>query len=202
MRDRKYLCWKQQCSDAARNVCLYGCIGSHEQSLAGCSDQMAVLCVVMGTSAVAESVTCHSDAGVSNREVPAVLAMCLQEDLSDFLWNAAQPECDGTHEMPLNHSAQTAAVHDNPEPFFLFHCFYFLIFMVSARPGQNDVAEYPSSLVLALMGVTLDRTKSAWTRGLILDCAYSTFAQLTTWLPLRYCSEPQSRGTLCRLKQK
>lgn len=42
------------------------------------------VCVVTGTSVVVveevESVTSHSDNGVSNHEVPAVLVMCLQED--------------------------------------------------------------------------------------------------------------------------
>lgn len=82
----------------------------------------------------------------SNHEVPAVLVMCLQEDcLLFFLKCCSACERDGAHNMPLNHSAQTTAAHNNPEPFFLF--FYFLIVMVSAGPGLNDVGEYFSWLV-------------------------------------------------------
>lgn len=76
--------------------------------------------------------------------------------ISDLLKHCSACECDGAHNMPLNHGVQTTTVHNNPEPFILFHCSYFLIFMVSARPGQNYVWEYLSWLVLAFIGVTLD----------------------------------------------
>lgn len=103
--------------------------------------------------------TSHSDTGVYNHEVPSDVSA---RGLFYFLKRCSACECDGTHKIPLNHSAQTTpSVHNSPEPFFLFNCSYFLIFIVSATPGQNDVVEYPSLLVLALFGVPLNSTMSA-----------------------------------------
>lgn len=50
----------------------------------------------------------------SDLEVPAVVVMYLQEDclFVETLLSA--------HDMPLDHGAQTTAVHDTPEPVFLF----------------------------------------------------------------------------------
>lgn len=57
---------------------------------------------------------------ITRTMVSAFLVMFLQEDYV-ILWNAAQArERDSPHNMPLNHSAQTTAVPNNPEPFFLF----------------------------------------------------------------------------------
>lgn len=104
--------------------------------------------------------TSHSDTGVYNPEVPTDVSA---RGLSDFIFKCCSAcECDATHKIPLNHRAPTTpSAHNSHEPFFLFHCSYFLIVTVSATPGQNYVVEYPSLLVLALFGVPLNSTKSA-----------------------------------------